>query len=322
MGRLTPPGMTAHRNIQARRGRLAGLAVLLALAQPVAGHPDTWHTIELITAHIGTGDRRPALFYARGCEYRAVEKWAEAEADLRECLRQDPSFFPARKDLGPLLLAAGLPDEALAAARQAVQLATAQPAAGRASAWAEVARIQRVRGDWPAVVAATDEALRLVPRGETDWYLLREQAFREQGRLAEAIDDLARGEARLRSMLLRSARIDAQLDAGRASETLDPIEAALAESRHQAPWLVRRARARSLMDQKEAARADLEAALTEVTARLVPEEPDPSLLVVKGLALAGLGRRDEAAATLSAARALLNDPILLAPLERSLAPGS
>jgi tetratricopeptide (TPR) repeat protein len=295
------------------------LAALLALAQPAAGHPDTWHTIELITAQIGTGDRRPALFYARGSEYRAVEKWAEAEADLRECLRQDPSFFPAQKDLGPVLLSAGRPDEALTAARDAVRLAAARAATSRASAWAELARIQGARGDWPAVVAATDEALRLVPRGEIDWYLLREQAFRAQGRLAAGITDLARGAGQLRSTLLRSVWIDALLDAGRASETLEPIEAALAETRHQAPWLVRRARARTLLGRKELARADGEAALAEVTARLVPEEPDPALLVVKGLALAGLGRRDEAVAALAATRALLNDPTLLAPLERVLA---
>lgn len=296
------------------------VALAVAAPYPVCAHPDTWHTIELITAQIGTGDRRPALFYARGTEYRAVEKWAEAEADLRECLRQDPSFFPARKDLGPVLLAAGRSDEALAASRQTVDLAASRPAPSLASAWVEVARIERSRAAWPEVVAATDEALRLVPRGETDWFLLRAEAFRAQGKLGEAIADLARGEAQLRSTLLRSVWIDALLEAGRATETLAPLESTLADTRQQAPWLIRRARARALLGQAEAARADRETALTELTARLVPEEPDPSLLVQKGLALVGLGRREEAAAALAAARAILPDPSLLAPLERELDP--
>jgi tetratricopeptide (TPR) repeat protein len=282
------------------------------------GHPDTWHTIELISAQMATGDRRPALFYARGTEYRAAECWAEAEADLRECLRQDPGFFPAARDLGPVLLSSGRPEEAVAAAQEAVRLAAGRPAASLAGAWAELGRIEAARGAWAGVLAATDHAMKLVPRGEVDWYLLRERAFRAQGKLDDAIADLARGEAALHSTWLRSCWLDALLEAGRATETLDPIESALGDTRHRAPWLIRRARARALLGERDAARADDEAALAEIEARLVPEEPDPGLLVQKGLALAGLGRRDEAAATLAAARAIGPDPSLLTPLERAL----
>jgi tetratricopeptide (TPR) repeat protein len=182
-----------------------------------------------------------------------------------------------------------------------------------------VARIEKSRRAWPAVVAATEEALRLIPRGEVDWFLLREEAFRAQGKLEEAIADLARGDTLLHSTLLRSAWIDALLETGRATETLAPIEAAMADTRYQAPWLIRRARARARLGQTDAARTDWEAALNELNARLMPDEPDPSLLVLKGLALAGLGRREEAAAALKAAQGILPDSTLLAPLERELA---
>jgi tetratricopeptide (TPR) repeat protein len=296
----------------------AGVALGLGTVVPASAHPDTWHTIELISAQIGTGDRRAALYYARGTEYRAVEKWAEAEADLRECLRQDPGFFPARKDLGAVLLSAGRKEEALAAASDAVRVAGDRSPASLASAWAELARIERARGAWPEVVAATDQALQLIPRGEVDWYLLREEAFRAQGNLDEAIADLARGDARLRSTLLRSAWVEALIEAGRAGESLAAIEAALADTRHQAPWLIRRACARASQGQTAEARLDWEAALVELAARLIPEDPDPALLVQKGLALVGLGRCEEAIVALEAARKILPDPTLLAPLERAL----
>jgi tetratricopeptide (TPR) repeat protein len=319
-GRLRRPAGPPPRSHPGNRPFLVGwLALALAAAPPGRAHPDTWHAIELISAQISTGDHRAPLFYARGTEYRTVEKWVEAEADLRECLRQDPGFFLAQKDLASVLLAAGRTEDAAAAAREAVRLATGRPAASQASAWAEVARVERARGAWSAVLAATDEALRLVPRGEVDWYLLREEAFRGQGRLDAAIEDLARGDTRLRSTLLRSAWLDALLEAGRAAETLAPIEAALAETRHQAPWLIRRARARASQGDLAAAQADWTTALAELESRLVPEDPDPTLLVQKGLALAGLGRRGDAAAALAAARAILPEPTLLAPLARALA---
>lgn len=296
----------------------ACLAFVLGAWWPAAAHPDTWHTIELISAQIGTGDCRAALYYARGTEYRAIQKWMEAEADFRECLRQDPDFFPARKDLGPVLLSAGRTEEALVAAREAVRLAAGRPPASLASAWAELARVHRARSAWEEVVAATSHALTLVPRGEVDWYVLREEAFRAQGKLDEAIADLARGDARLRSTLLRSAWIDALIDAGRAAESLAAIEAALADTRYQAPWLIRRARARASLGQTDDARADWAAALVELAGRLVADDPDPALLVLKGLALVGLDRPEEAAAALETARTIFPDPTLLSPLERAL----
>jgi len=295
---------------------LVAAVVWPALAE---AHPDTWHTIELLSTQIATGDRRAPLFYARGTEYRTLEKWAEAEQDFRECLAQDTGFFPARKDLAMVMLSAGRPGEAAVAAHEAVAAGAGRPAASLAPAWANVARVERARERWAEVLAATDEALRLAPRGEVDWFLLREEAFRAQGRLADAVADLARGERLLRSSLLRSAWLDALLEAGRASETLAPIEAALAETRHQAPWLIRRARARARQGDMAAAQADWTAALAELESRLVPEDPDPTLLVQKGLALAGLGRRGDAAAALQAARAILPEPALLAPLARELA---
>ena len=319
MGRLSTarqratPGRGAPRRILAAAG-----VFLLGLRPSAVAHPDTWHTIELLTERLAAGDHRAALYYARASEYQTVEKWSEAEADLKRCLETDPGFFQARLDLGPVLLAAGRPREALAAAEAAVQAADRQQARHRAVAWAGVARIQRAAADWPAVLAATDQALQCAPRAEVDWYLLRDEAFRHQGRLGEAVADLARGEAALHSSRIRLAWIDALLDSGRPAESLPLIDQAMAETPFQAPLLIRRGRARALLGQMPAANADWESALSAAETRLVPEEPDPGLLVVKGLALVELGRRQEAEKSLATARSLFPDPSLIGPLERAL----
>jgi len=300
---------------------LAAAVAHLAMTGPSArAHPDTWHTIELLTERIATGDQRAAIYYARATEYRSVEKWMEAEADLRHCLARDSEFFQARLDLGPVLLAAGRPDEALAAAREAARMAEAQPDRHRAAAWAGVARIERTAGNWPGVLAATDQALRWAPRGEVDWYLLREEAFRGEGRLADAIADLARADAVLHSSRIRMAWIDTLIDSNRPADALPLIDKAMADTPFQAPLLIRRGRARASLGRRGEALVDWEAALAAANGRLVPEEPDPGLLVVKGLALAELGRHTEAESSLAAARSLFPDPSLVGPLERALSP--
>lgn len=301
-----------------RAALAAAIAHFIMTGPATQAHPDTWHTIELLTERIATGDQRAALYYARATEYRSVEKWQEAEADLRHCLDQDPGFFQARLDLGPVLLAAGRPGDALEAAREAARSADHQPDRYRAAAWAGLARIERASQNWSEVLAATDQALRWAPRGEVDWYLLREEAFRGLGRLAEAIADLEQGEMVLHSSRIRLAWIDALIDLGRSAEALPLIDRAMAETPFQAPVLIRRGRARASLGRKTEAAADWEAALATADARLVPEEPDPGLLVVKGLALVELGRRAEAETALVSARSLFPDGSLVGPLERAL----
>jgi tetratricopeptide (TPR) repeat protein len=318
------PGSIDSRDLRGPHGvwrRRVGWLIAMAITsggELASAHPDTWHTIELISAQMATGDRRAALFYARGMEYRLVERWSEAETDLRECLRQEPGFFAAARDLGPVLLSAGRLDDALEAARLAIECGKDRPPAGLAVAWVELARIQEARCEWTAVMAATDAAFRLVPKGEVDWYLLRERAWRSQGLMDQAIAELARGAQELRSTRLQSAWVDAQLEDGRAEESLATIERALRESRFRAPWLIRRARAHSLLRQPARARSDAVAALRELDDRLVPEEPDPTLLVQKGLALVLLDRREEAATQLRAAQSLGPPRDTLAPLELAL----
>lgn len=223
-----------------RAALAAAIAHFIMTGPATQAHPDTWHTIELLTERIATGDQRAALYYARATEYRSVEKWQEAEADLRHCLDQDPGFFQARLDLGPVLLAAGRPGDALEAAREAARSADHQPDRYRAAAWAGLARIERASQNWSEVLAATDQALRWAPRGEVDWYLLREEAFRGLGRLAEAIADLEQGEMVLHSSRIRLAWIDALIDLGRSAEALPLIDRAMAETPFQAPVLIRR----------------------------------------------------------------------------------
>jgi tetratricopeptide (TPR) repeat protein len=292
---------------------------VLASVGAISAHPDSWHNIELLSQQIGAGDARPPLFYARATEYRAVDKFAEAEADLRECLRRDPSFLPARKDLALVLLAAGRVDDARAAARDAVAGATGKSASAVALAWSTLAHVELAGKEYAGVIEATREALKLTPRGQLDWYLMREAAFRALGRLDDAIADLRAGHDALKSSVLRTAWVDALIDAGRGREALATIEALLADVRYKAQWLIRRARVRQALNDTAGAALDLDAALGELDLRILPEDPDPTLLVERGMVWALKNNPHKARQELAHARKILPEPDVLAPLERLLA---
>jgi tetratricopeptide (TPR) repeat protein len=299
-------------------GTAVAAGVVLAAALGCA-HPDPWHNIEVLTEQIRQGDTRPPLFYARGTEFRALSKLAEAEADFRECLRRDAAFLPARKDLAMVLLEAGRIADARTAAREAITLASGKSPAAAAAAWSTLARIELRGRNFPGVLDATREALKLVPRGELDWFLLREEAFRALGRLDEAVADLRAGSESLKSTILRTAWIDALLDAGRGREALPLIEAYVGQGPCKARWLIRRARVRQSLGDPEGAALDLDAALGELELRILPEDPDPTLLVERGMAWALKKDRPKAEQELARARSILPEPDVLAPLERLLA---
>jgi tetratricopeptide (TPR) repeat protein len=299
---------------------MAGLVVAAAFAGWLSGHPDPWHNIELITAEIDRGDHRPPLFYSRGVEYRAVGRFEEAEKDFEECLRRDAEFLPARKDLAAVRLERGRLDGAAATAREAISIASTKSAPIRASCSIILAKIELARRRFQDALDAIDEALKLVPRGELDWFLLRADALRALGRDDEAVTTLKQGHDALKSSVLRTAWLDALIRAGRGAEALPAIETEITECRYKASWLIRRARVNLAAGSQSAANADLRAALLELETHIHPDEPDPMLMIERGLALALLGDKSQASAELARIREITTEPEVLGPLVELLEP--
>ncbi|MGI8603455.1 MAG: hypothetical protein ACR2OZ_10705 [Verrucomicrobiales bacterium] len=282
-------------------------------------HPDPAHNIEQITAQIAAGDRRPPLFYSRGVEHRALGQLKEAERDFRECVNLDPAFVPARKDLASVLADQGRTNEALVFAQEAIRHAGAKSPPVQASCWSLLARIELARKDFKACIEATSEAFKLVPRGELDWFLLRAEAQQGLGCAEGAIADLKSGYDTLKSSVLRTAWLDALVEAGRGAEALPMIEAEMAECRYRASWLIRRARIRVAQKQTAAAKGDLHAALAELELHIFPDEPDPTLLVERGMVFALLGETKKAREELERVRSITSEADVGAPLEKLLA---
>jgi tetratricopeptide (TPR) repeat protein len=287
-------------------------------ATSLEAHPDPMHNIEAITAQIDAGDRRAPLFYSRGVEFRALGKFVEAEKDLRAAVDVDAGFLPARKDLASVLMEQNRLEDAQRTAEEAIKFSTGKPAATQASCWIVAARIALARSDSQQCLDATSQALQLVPRGELDWFLLRAEALRGLGRINDAIRDLKAGYDSLKSSVLRTAWLEALIDAGRGSEALPAIEAEMAECRYKASWLIRRARVRLAANETPAAKDDLRAALGELELHIFPQEPDPMLLIERGMALALLGEKEKAARELERVKAITTEPEVIAPLAKLL----
>lgn len=273
--------------------------------------------IARFTERIEAGESDGDLFYRRATEYRVLRMHAEAEADLRRALQQNPDHIAARSELARLLSRRGENQEALAAAEAAVAAATSD--SSRAAALVLVARLHSAEARHEAALHACEAALAAHPRGEVEWYLLQSELLAQADRDDERPGALKAGHDTTGSIVLRNAWIDALLDVGQAGAVEEIIDQELAESRLKSSWLLRRARLRVLAGDERGAAADLQQCLDELAGRIHPARPDVTLIADRGLANALLGNPEAAAADLARARASGADGWVTAPLERALA---
>ncbi len=293
-------------------------AVALLLGGAVRGHVDSAEYVATLTTQIEKGDKSAPTYYARGVELRTLGKLEASEADLREAVRLDPNFLPGRKDLTRTLVAGKKLPEAAAAAKEALEVAKARTTLQQASCWMLMAEVERAREDFRAMLEATTQALRLAPRGEVDWFLTRAEARRKLGQEEAGVADLKAGFESTHSSVLRDAWLDALVAAGRGQEALATIEKELAECRHKASWLIRRAAVRQAMKDAAGAASDLKAAIKELNELILPEEPDLTMVVDRGVAEMMAGNRAAAMKDLEWARKENAEPELLVPLEKIL----
>jgi len=285
------------------------LVLLLALVPAAPGHHNPDEIIAALTAEIARDGGGSGQFYRRATEYRQLRRDGEAEADFRKAAALDSGNPEPYKALAQILLWQAKLRPARVEARHAIERAV-DPRL-RAACRVLLAQIEQAEGHGEAGLAACEAAFADYPEGEIDWYLLRAELQEGLGEVGSRIEGLRTGHERTGSIVLRNAWIDAQLDAGLAASVLPLIERELAACRLKSSWLLRRARARLLLDEPEGARADLDQAVAEIDSRMVPARPHSALLIDRATALALLGRTAEARRDYLSAEALDADPWLL-----------
>ena len=297
----------------------AGL-ILLALLFPLARawpHDSPEHVVEMLTARMEVVGRSPDLLWRRATEHRVLGDLAAAARDLKQALKMDSRFLPALTDLSRVQLAQGHRRRALWTIDRAFEFVRDEP--GRSPLRMLRAEALVESGDLKKALSECDRALLYADGSQLDWYLTRSQLQCRLGRFNEAVAGLKAGFELTGSAVLEVECIDAMIDAGKFTEALERIEPALADSRWQASWLVRRARVRLAAGDISSAHADLMAAIRELNQRLNSPRPDPTLLTDRGLASALLGDVAPARRDLSEAKKLGADADTVRRLEVALA---
>jgi tetratricopeptide (TPR) repeat protein len=293
------------------------LAALVFSSVPAVSHDSPEHVVEILTARMEAVGHRPDLLWRRATEYRVLGQLDAATRDLKSAIKAQPGFLAALTDLSRIQLAQGRHRNALATINRALDSADSD--AARAPLWMVRADILADRGDFDQALADCNRALLHASGNELDWYLTRSQLQCRVGRFNDAVAGLQRGFALTGSAVLEVESIDAMIEAGRFAEALKSIEPALADSRWQSSWLLRRARVRLGTGEVSPAHDDLLAALREINGRLNPAHKDYGLLVDRGVAYALLGDMKLAKRDLASARSLGADAWTLRRLELALA---
>jgi tetratricopeptide (TPR) repeat protein len=133
---------------------------------------------------------------------------------------------------------------------------------------------------------------------------LQAQILRELGQDEAALNSLKEAWLKTRAVILRNEWFDALIELGRGEEALPLVEQELENTRFRSSWLIRRARIFLQQKRSAEAKADLQAAIDELTPRLAVTPPPALLLCDRGLAYALLGQITPAEQDLAAARQL------------------
>lgn len=316
-----PIGRPAGRQVCGPAGLLtcwlSGLLAMLLFPLSAPAHDSPEHVVEMLTARMEIVGQRPELLWRRATEHRALGDLPAAARDLKRAIKMNPRFLPALTDLSRVQLAQGQRRRALWTIDRAFESVHDEP--GRSPLRMLRAEIFTEGGDLEKALIECDRALRHADGTQLDWYLTRSQIQCRLGKFNEAVAGLKAGFELTGSAVLEVECIDAMIDAGKFGEALERIEPALADSRWQASWLVRRARVRLAAGDISSAHADLMAAIRELNRRLTGPRPDPSLLTDRGLASALLGDVAPARRDLNEAKKLGADADTVRRLEVALA---
>lgn len=254
-------------------------------------HDGPEHEVDELTGRIAQEGESADLLLQRAIEYQVMRKSAEALKDLERALVLEPGSAAIQRELGRAYFSTGKTNEALQAVTRGLD--GAAKGADRASLLMVRAEILRPRKEYQKALDDANEAIREHPNN-VEWYLERSQIQAMLKLHAERITGLEKGIKETGSGVLQREWIDALIDAGRHGEALEKIEEELNSSRLQSSWLIRRAKVRLATGKEAEAKADLQAALKELNARMSSAAPDPSLLADRGLSYDLLGDAENA----------------------------
>lgn len=297
------------------------LVAMITLLLPflTMAHEDPMEIIARLNELVDAGARDPKVFYDRGVSWRSLNRPVEAAADFKKALELNAGFLVAHYELPRALAAQGLFPEAVDASEKAIEVAREQSPTAEAHCWGVLARVELARGGFLPALSAVAQALKLHPAGDLDWFLAEADALRGLGRETDAIRALKKAFDRTRSIVLRTAWLDAVVEAGQGKEALPIIEAELAVRTPKSSWLIRRARVRLSAGEQSKAREDLRTAIEELDRRIAADHPHVTLLIERGMAWSLLGDQDRAAEDLRLAKTNGASPESLAPAERLIA---
>jgi tetratricopeptide (TPR) repeat protein len=283
------------------KATIAALATCswLAMSAAAIAHDGPEHEIDELTARIKDEGESADLLLQRAIEWNVLNKSAEAIKDLERALHLDGHSAPILRELSRSYFSAGKTNEALETAGHGIKAAEA--GAERASLHMVRCDILRARRDYQKALEDADKAITEHP-DNTEWYLARSALQQQLGLKKERIKGLDDGFKETGSGLIEAEWLDALIDGGKADKALAKIEAELKDARLQSSWLIRRAKVRLAMKQKDEAKADLEAALTELNERLSHGKADPLLLADRGQTYELLGKTDDAKKDYESAR--------------------
>ena len=266
------------------RSRLLSLALVIAPAL-ASGHNDISETIKALSAKI---EKKPSaeLYYQRATEFRALQEKAHVIEDLRSALKLKPKH---RASIIALIGELGKSDEALSTAIQLFQDSEGLREAQEAIFL--VANVHHLRGNYAESLKHCEKIQNIAIDPSTDIDLLHVENLFKLKRTADAATFLKDAWGSHNSIVFRNLWIDTALTAGQTKAVLPIIQDELDSSRFRASWLIRRARASMVRGKKEAARADLRAALLEIVPRINSERPDFTLIADRGLIHALMGNK-------------------------------
>ncbi len=288
---------------------------ILILAIRLHAHDGPEHVIETLTDEISRYGATPRMLVERAAEQRIIGRLTLAAADLEQALKLNEEHLPARMALGRVYLAQGKKTEALKIVERVMNVRAADPE--RATLHMMRAEIYRALGDDKKALDDCQHALDL-QAGDVDWYLIRSQLQERLGKHKERLAGLEQGIKLTSSVVLENERIEALIDAGQHRAALALIEPQLQDSRWQSSWLIRRARARLGLGEKDQAHADLRAAIREINERFGPFaafNPDTALLADRGVAHTLLGEHETGKKDFQQARTAGVDESFLSRLE-------